>query len=292
MMPPSPPSWSGGRSGSPPAPTASRWPGRLRWIVPPRTCGIWASPRHCPRLWRARRRAQRLCYGQYVLHASWNDLADLRDTYGWTVISGGMTHNDMTQMTLDGQLTESCGSLDAFSARGHAKAWSLFAYGNDKSTDLIQDEVVSTCYSYGRKYVRLYGTTPTPETNDRADMARHWYAYTNSVSGGRCNDAALPCFGRDVLGNTRYWLPERLNRILAPGPDQWSLLQVYRLVEGASQADPRWQWDCTSSDPRQHWTSAAELYCYNDFLTAVANIPQNVAVTDPATVAQAWGRLP
>jgi hypothetical protein len=34
------------------------------------------------------------------------------------------------------------------------------------------------------------------------------------------------------------------------------------------------------------------VYCYNDFLAVLDAVPDAVVVTDPATVATAWGRVP
>jgi hypothetical protein len=74
----------------------------------------------------------------------------------------------------------------------------------------------------------------------------------------------------------------------------WNVAQFYQFVEGARQVtgDPYNAWDCTSPDWRQHWTARAELYCFVDFLGAVDQIEGQVVVTDPATVAEAWGRVP
>src|SRR4029453_9401716 len=40
--------------------------------------------------------------------------------------------------------------------------------------------------------------------------------------------------------------------------------------------------------PRDHWTSRAELYCWDDFRWALDLIGSDVIVTDPRTVADAW----
>jgi hypothetical protein len=64
---------------------------------------------------------------------------------------------------------------------------------------------------------------------------------------------------------------------------------MYRFVTG-SHTSSTFDWDCTNADPNLHWVSNAELYCYDDFLWALQQIPDDVVVTDPATVAQAWGR--
>ena len=50
------------------------------------------------------------------------------------------------------------------------------------------------------------------------------------------------------------------------------------------------QWDCRSSNWQDHWTSDYERYCWSDYLKVLDRIPAGVQVTDPKTVAQAWGR--
>ena len=77
----------------------------------------------------------------------------------------------------------------------------------------------------------------------------------------------------------------------AAGPDQWVVLSTYKLLTGAKLSGNR-RWDCTSSDPRKHWTSELESYCLNDLLAALDTIKPGSVVTDPATVGEAWGRLP
>ena len=102
------------------------------------------------------------------MHASWADLGTLRDTYGWTFYSGGARHANMTTMTAAQQLNESCGSLPVLESHGHTRGWGLFGYGNDKYTTQIQANVVSTCFSYGRRYVGA--TTPASIAKERVDI--------------------------------------------------------------------------------------------------------------------------
>ena len=64
-------------------------------------------------------------------------------------------------------------------------------------------------------------------------------------------------------------------------------MQAYRFVTGV-RTGPASQWDCTSTDPAQHWTSRAELYCWDDFRWALDQIGDDVIVTDSRTVADAW----
>ena len=78
--------------------------------------------------------------------------------------------------------------------------------------------------------------------------------------------------------------------MMAPSPGSWSVVQVYRFVTGsynAGVAGQTVQWDCTSPDWRLHYTTTPEAYCWNDYLAALAQIPPDVTVTDPASVAEA-----
>ncbi len=223
----------------------------------------------------------RVCDNQIFEHASWADLAMLRDVHGWSFISNGTTHDDITLMTPAQQLQESCGSLPPLEAHGHDRAWGLFAYGNNRYTQALQTNLVSTCFSYGRRYFNTI--------NDRSTMSAPWFTNTRSYNGGKCNNAALACFTMTVPTNRFYESPTVLASLMAPGPEQWSIVQLYRFVEGSKLTGVD-RWDCTSSDWRNHYTSRPELYCYNDYLSAIDTIPTNVSVTDPATVAENWGR--
>ena len=222
-----------------------------------------------------------LCWKGYTLHPSWDQLAVLRDTYGWTFISASVTYPDMTTLTPDEQWTESCGSLPAFEAHGHGRAWGLFAYPNDRRTDEIQSGVVSTCFAYGRTYVG--------GRNRRWTMAEPWFQKTNDISGGKCNDPTLPCY---TLGTPkRYRSRSAIATLFDVLSNEWVVVQMYRFARGRRLSGVP-SWDCTAADWRAHWTSESELYCWNDFRWALDRIPSNVATVDPATVAEVWGRTP
>lgn len=230
------------------------------------------------------RQSHRECFRSYTLSTSWDDLARLRDEHGWQFVSAGLTYTDMRTKTVEQQVQESCGSLPAFEARGHTRAWGLFAYANNSFSPDLQRSVVGDCFAYGRTYrggVNLRSRTLDP-----------WLQKTTSVNGGMCHAVGLPCYDMPVMNNRRYTSPLDLRaRFASVRADQWVAIQFYRLVRG-SYADRNFSWDCTSPDWREHWTSTGELYCYDDFLTAVDGIPANAVAADPATVAEAWGRLP
>jgi hypothetical protein len=92
-----------------------------------------------------------------------------------------------------------------------------------------------------------------------------------------------------VGANHHYRTRPSLASLMQPAPGEWSVVQMYRFVTG-SHSSSTFDWDCTADDPRLHWVSNSELYCYEDFLWALDRIPADVVVTDPASVAQAWGR--
>lgn len=200
----------------------------------------------------------RRCEHTVMSYASWADLDHLRTDFGWTVVSNGATHEDITDLDRAGQRGESCGSLRTLEEHGHTRAWGLFGYGNDKRDATVQQEVVSRCFAFGRRY--------STSVNKRADVAEPWFQNTFSVKSGMSAD--------------------RLAKAMAPNPGEWRVVQVYRLVDGTRNVG-RLRWDCTGED---HWTSRTELFCVDDFLAAVDRIPAGVTVTDPATVAEAWGR--
>jgi len=219
-------------------------------------------------------------------YPTWDDLAVLRDTYHWSFVSAGQSYADMTKLTPAQQRAESCGSLRAFREHGHTRAHGMFAYPNNKLTDEIQANVVATCFGFGRKY--------GSGKNDRAATAAPYYQSTVSFNGGACNDLAATCSDPATHGGRRYALPRQVANAMKPTANQWSAVQFYRFVVGSREdaADPTFAWDCTSPNVSQHWTSKAEIYCWEDYKSALDQIPPDVIVTDPVGVGRAWGRLP
>jgi hypothetical protein len=224
---------------------------------------------------------RRTCRNSFV-YPSWSDLAVLRDRHGWSFVSSGMNHADLNGATLEEQRAESCGSLPSFEARGHHRAWGLFAHGGARNSAQAQRDVVSTCFSFGRQYRQL--------RTERSSIGPPWWQETFSVLGGRCRDATDPCASMEIKNNRVYQSPEVLANHLQVEPGQWAVLQAYRLVTGSRQEATGATWDCTSDDWQDHWTSKPEMYCLVDYLAAVDTIPSTAVVTDPATVAAAWGR--
>jgi hypothetical protein len=216
------------------------------------------------------------------LHPGWDWLSQ-RQAQGWRFISASLDYPNMTTLAYPEQVRQSCGSLEAFTSHSIVGAQGMFAFPNDKSTAAIQTDPVSTCFDFGRKY--------GPGLNTQSQMAAPWFASTLSVGGGKCNDSTLPCYtGSAPL---RYYSPESMAAQMNVAPGSWFNIQFYRFVTG-SFSSTHSSWDCTSPDWRQHWVSRNELYCYSDFLqvmdAAQAAVASGVVVTDPHSVALAWGR--
>ena len=224
---------------------------------------------------------EQLCVRGYTLHPSWDQLAELRAAFGWTFISASTSYADMTTLTPEEQWTESCGSLPAFEAHGHTRAWGLFAYPNNRTNEDVQRNVVSTCFGYGRTY--------GDGRNRRSSTLEPWFQSTDDVTGGRCNDASLPC---STLATRKTYMPRTaIASLFHVAADEWVAVQFYRFVKGRRLSGTP-SWDCTATDWRAHWTSETEIYCWNDVRWALDQIPPDVLTVDPATVAEAWGRTP
>jgi hypothetical protein len=218
------------------------------------------------------------------LYPSWQELANLRDQYGWSFVSNGQNRVDITTLPPDQQLAESCGSLAAFTAHGHTRAWGLYGPGSNAVTDDIATNVVGMCFAF----TRLYAGT---NLNDRATVTTApYYVRTDDTHGGACNLA--PCSGTSGNASGSYMLPGKLAQDLqAARPDQWVVLSTYKLLTGSKLTGNR-RWDCVDADPLKHWTSEDESYCLADLQAALSSIKPGSVVTDPATVAEAWGRIP
>ena len=223
--------------------------------------------------------ASRLCYAG-SLYPTWADIDTLRDTYGWSFNSDGMTHNDITAMTTAQQYEESCGSLAYLAENGMTTADAFYAYGDNLRTTAIQTNTVSQCFDYARTY--------SGGANNRTTLIAPYFQKTNSMLGGACSDTALSCYRLNVNGK-RYASPVAISNLLQVTADQWVVVQFYRMVTGASLSTTP-SWDCTSPNWQDHWTSQTEMYCINDFNQAISTIPPSAVVTSPATVAAAWGR--
>lgn len=225
------------------------------------------------------------CHAGFATYPSWSELATLRDSYGWQFISAGKRYTDVTKLSPSDQQDVICGSIQLFAQRGFTRSWGLFAYPNNKRDANVQQNVTSKCFAYGRTYAG--------GTNCRTCVANPWFQRTNSINGGQCNNSALPCYSYKPSSGTphHYTLPQRLVSLVNVPDGSWTVIQMYRFVTGRGTGGG-FSWDCSDPDVRNHWTSQGELYCWNDYLTALNAIPSTVRVADPATVADLWSRRP
>ncbi|HEX6845142.1 MAG TPA: hypothetical protein VF235_08520 [Actinomycetota bacterium] len=226
------------------------------------------------------------CEGGFSLHPGWDRIQPLVNA-GWHVSSAGKYYRAFSSLTPSQQRDASCGSLPLFRQRG-IDASGLFSYPNDSWSVTAQTNVVSTCFDWGR----TYGTGIT----SRWTAGPPWFQSTHTTQGANCSipNAGCPYAAQEKW---RYTHPDRiLATMTSLQPDQWYSVQFYRFVTG-SNLDPldRFRWDCRATNPGLHWATRPEVYCWSDFvrvLDGLANLrtTSGLVVTDPATVANAWGR--
>jgi IPT/TIG domain len=221
------------------------------------------------------------------LYPSWSDLSNLSHSNGMAVVSASQSYSNMTTLTTQQQIQQSCGSLTPLISNGFHRAWGLFAYPDNHYTTTVQTAVVDNCFAFGRTYVK---PSATNATNQESATTTPWLQKTVDIGGGRCHISTLPCSRYHSSSLGLYTSPLTLAGLTNVAPGNWTALQTYTFVTGASTSGI--QWDCTNSNWKAHWTSLFEVYCWNDYLYALSQIPSNVVITDPATVAEAWGRLP
>lgn len=223
------------------------------------------------------------------LYPNWSDLDTLRDAYGWSMVPRGLT-SDSLQSVTDPAILEAnvCGALQPLYQHGHSRAWGMYAWPQNRWTETQEETYVPKCYAYGRRYAAAGKSNALP-----IPPPAYW-AYTVSINGGKCANTALACHTFTPKGNRDYMQPSALaatfNQALS---GRWAIVQWYKIVSGSySRIGRNPAWDCTSLDPRDHWTSAGELYCYNDYQAVISSIDPTITVTDPAGVALATGRQP
>ncbi len=170
----------------------------------------------------------------------------------------------------------------------------MFSYANNKFTTAIQTGVVDKCYAFGRTYRggrKLLG-----------QMLANNLQQTNSILGGTCNASSLSqCPGETSPTRNQHKVviyydpPSALVNLMNVAANQWVVVQMYKLVTGTCATTTpscgSLAWNCNGTW-QTHWTSKPELYCYADYMAAVASIPANVLTVDPATVAAAWNLNP
>jgi hypothetical protein len=218
-------------------------------------------------------------HGKRSMQASWATIAKLRDTYGWSFVSHSASYAiNLGSLSPSQQYAETCGSLQTLEAHGNWRADGMFLYPNNQWTLQVQEDDVSKCYAFGRQY-------GDGITSQGAATTYPYWQSTQGIPGGRCNNSALACSTLKTF--TTYRSPATVaSKIANLQAGQWLTIQSYLLVTGYRAG----LWDCRASDWHDHWTTDVERYCYNDYLQILNAIPSTVKVTDPKTVAQAWGR--
>jgi hypothetical protein len=224
------------------------------------------------------------------LYPSWADLSSLSHNDGLTPMSASQSYDNMTTLPTQLQIQQSCGSLSAFISNGFHRAWGLFAYPDNHYNTTVQGTVVDNCFAFGRTYVRPGATAAT---NQESTMTSPWLQKTVNVSGGRCHISTLACSKYHASTLSRYASPLTLAALTNVAPGNWTALQTYTFVTGVSTSGSI-LWDCSEPEShwQAHWTSLFEVYCWNDYLYALSKIPSSVVITDPASVAESWGRIP
>jgi hypothetical protein len=225
-----------------------------------------------------------LPYPKPILLPSWTDLKSLRTTYPWfDLTSAGKDYADMTTMTQSQWKTEACGSASIISGEGVPTPLPLFAYPNNHHTTAMNTFILANCpYVLGRRYASK-ANTPTTVTSG--------FLNVYSINGGHCTDTSLPC---STLATDYAYTPEStLYAEFHPAAGTWIVPQFYRLVSGTSTTG-RLQWNCTGAES-SHYTydtggNSTELYCANDYYTALSNQPSYVVTNkNIRQVETAWG---
>jgi hypothetical protein len=95
--------------------------------------------------------------------------------------------------------------------------------------------------------------------------------------------------GPNTGKETRYQSPLDMRTMMTAGPGEWTIVQMYTFVSGSyNVGGTGLQWNCNGPNWQTHYTTAPETYCWNDYLYALASLPNGVTVADPATVAQTF----
>jgi hypothetical protein len=222
--------------------------------------------------------------------ASWAHATSLAQQFGWTFASHTATYPpNLADLTPAQSAAETCGSAETLDAHDLPGGHGLIAYpGAQPQPVSLQTNYGSRCFAWGRGF-----SAGTGITRATAATTPPYWQHTLTANGGPCNVPARACSAPSDA--RRYLLPAQMVSLvegLAPG--EWFTLQSFVLVRGTNPAysSSAIRWDCTSSNPRLHWTNDWERYCFADWkavVRAIAARPE-VTVTDPLTVGTAFGR--
>jgi hypothetical protein len=232
------------------------------------------------------------------LTASWADATNLAQNYGWSFVSHTSTYPSLAKIeafTPAQAYAETCGSEQTIAAHGLPGAAGMIAYPGSYTKNPavvnLQENYGQNCFDWGRQYnhsLHGYNDLATASTTPP------YWVYPVAVVGGPCNDQTQSCYNVHIQ-NGRYTMPSTIiKQIHELQPGEWYILQAYVLVTGTNPdyTSNKMRWDCTSSNPAEHWTNTTVRYCWSDYqqiLQAIAADP-NITVTDPQTVGEAYGR--
>jgi hypothetical protein len=216
-------------------------------------------------------------YGETTT-SSWSDLQTLAG-YGWMFTPHYYYSATKTaSLTAAQKQQATCGQATTLKNHSLPGGNGMISYpGLQQNTTAIADlqkTYGASCFGWGRHY----GKTPTPES--AASTAPYWQS-TLALKGG------------PGTGSKTYTDPASvISQISALQTGEWLTLQIYVLVRDVSPAGDTITWDCNAPE---HRSSDVERYCDKDFRQIAQYLSEqqalgNLTVTDPATVAAAWGR--
>ena len=228
----------------------------------------------------------RQCISNQTVQTSWQDLDNLRKNYGWQFISQSKSYADLTTLSSTQLYNETAGTIITMKGRGHTESWGAFSPPDGATNPSIQG-LVAKYFAFNRVYGNS-GVNTKP-----VSKVFPYPMYTFPVTGGRCNDNTLPCY--NLSSTTRRTMsPHKLANVMSAAPDEWRVIQFYRLVSGAYGSQGKSDaWDCTSTDWRERWTGAPEVYCRTTFLEALdMRTNKSAKSVDPQDMAYLWNRFP
>jgi hypothetical protein len=227
---------------------------------------------------------------QSTLATSWDLAQELASTYGWTFVSHSSTYPTTWPTDPGQQWDQTCGSAQVIDAHGLPGADAMFAWPHSYLNSTVLTQFVEPCFGTSRVFRNAptdVGTLSTPP----------YYQYAWQLLGGclSATTGANRCGPVVIDGGTlTYQDPQAvIDAIESLPPGRVLTLQVYLLVTGKSPAytASKDQWDCTSSDPADHWSNDAERYCYSDFQEIMqALYDSGITITQPLAVDAAFGR--
>lgn len=220
-------------------------------------------------------------HGNESLTSSWGDLATLSG-YGWTFVPHEYDGPaKITTLTPAQDWAVTCGQAQTLQQHGLNGSTGLIAYPGTQQHNpaivALQANYGENCFDFGRQYSQ----TRNGITDEAQGTVAPYTAYALALKGG-------PGTGSPAYTDPTTVIAEMQS--LKPG--QWLTVQMYLLVTGTSPAGDQITWNCNSA---VHTSNDVERYCLADaeqVFTAAAAMQAagQVTVTDPASVATAWGR--